>query len=264
MVMWPALTRRGFLGCACCTGLAPGLAASAAADPDGPTSLELGLPGMTRLAPSVWVTTIAPGVWLYTTTALLAPGLVFPSNGLLIEDGHQSILIDPGTHPDQARVLLHWAQGMGRPVCLAVSTHFHSDRTGGIPAVREAGIRAVASPLTCALARRSGQPVPAPIDGFTDGALSIRPGLELFFPGAGHTRDNIVAWLTGPRVLFGGCLLKSSTNADLGYVADAVIADWPGSVRRVRDRYQAAAFVIPGHGTIRGDAIGRTLSLLKA
>jgi glyoxylase-like metal-dependent hydrolase (beta-lactamase superfamily II) len=188
---------------------------------------------------------------------------MYPSNGLLIEDGGGSVVIDPGTHPDQAQVLLGWARDRGHPVSLAISTHFHSDRTGGIPAVRAAGIRAVASPPTCDLARRSGQPVPEALTDFS-GELAIRPGLTLFFPGAGHTRDNIVAWLPGPRVLFGGCLLKSSTNDNLGYVADAAMASWPGSVRSVRARFPDAGMVIPGHGTTGGDPIGRTLALLQS
>jgi hypothetical protein len=54
---------------------------------------------------------------------------------------------------------------------------------------------------------------------------------ESFFPGAGHTRDNLAVWLPQQRVLFGGCFLKSVT--------------------------------IPGHGTINGDPVGHTLAPLK-
>jgi glyoxylase-like metal-dependent hydrolase (beta-lactamase superfamily II) len=86
--------------------------------------------------------------------------------------------------------------------------------------------------------------------------------VEVFAPGAGHTRDNAVVWLAEQRILFGGCMVKSVTAPDLGYVADAVVADWPVSVRRARDRYSEARIVVPGHGTIHGDSIGATLGLL--
>jgi metallo-beta-lactamase class B len=33
--------------------------------------------------------------------------------------------------------------------------------------------------------------------------------LQAYYPGAGHTRDNIVVWVPQDKVLFGGCLIKS-------------------------------------------------------
>jgi glyoxylase-like metal-dependent hydrolase (beta-lactamase superfamily II) len=120
----------------------------------------------------------------------------------------------------------------------------------------------MASPLTCELARAHGMPVPDPIAGFETGPYRLSGDCELLFLGPGHTRDNIVAWLPLRRVLFGGCLLKSSTSEGLGNIADSDIAAWPASVRHVRDRYPDATIVVPGHGTIAGDPIGTTLSLL--
>jgi glyoxylase-like metal-dependent hydrolase (beta-lactamase superfamily II) len=71
-----------------------------------------------------------------------------------------------------------------------------------------------------------------------------------------------VAWLPNQRVLFGGCLVKSITTDDLGYVADAVLRDWPATLRRLRARYPAPAITVPGHGTLRGDPIAATQALL--
>jgi glyoxylase-like metal-dependent hydrolase (beta-lactamase superfamily II) len=86
--------------------------------------------------------------------------------------------------------------------------------------------------------------------------------VELYFPGAGHTRDNIAVWLPRQRVLHGGCFLKSSTVGDLGYVRDADLGAWPASLRRLDAAYPARGIVVPGHGSIAGDAVTATARLL--
>jgi len=258
------LTRRSLFGCACCGVLAGARAASAApgAETGYPQALELGTTGMSRIAPTVWVARIALGVFLYTTTTVIDGGIYYPANGLILERDEGALLVDTTYSPDQAGTLLAWSRQLARPISLAVATHFHFDRTGGIPALRKAGVRTLAHPLTCVLARAHGLPVPEPIADFDGGHHDIGPDLQLYFPGAGHTRDNVVAWCPRQQILFGGCLIKSSTSPSLGNVADAVLADWPASVRRVRARYQAAKCVVPGHGTVTGDPIATTLSLL--
>jgi metallo-beta-lactamase class B len=148
------------------------------------------------------------------------------------------------------------------PITQAVATHFHRDRTGGIPALEVAGIPTVAHPKTLELARSHGTAVPTAAADFVQETARLSEECELFFPGAGHTRDNIVVWLPHQRVLFGGCFLKSVTSPDLGSLADAVVADWAGSAQRVRARYPACKVTVPGHGTISGDPLGHTLALL--
>jgi glyoxylase-like metal-dependent hydrolase (beta-lactamase superfamily II) len=227
--------------------------------------LELGVAAMTRVAPTVWVAHIAPGVWLHSTTAVIDGGAVFPANGLIVERRGGALLIDTGYMPAQTEILLHWSrQNLAAGISESISTHFHYDRTGGVPALRRGGVRTWAHPATCRLAAAHGLPVPAPIAGFTAAVYRFDAECELFFPGAGHTRDNIVVWLERPRILFGGCFLKSVTSAGLGNVQDAVVADWAASVRRVRERYGARAVTVPGHGTISGDPVARTLALLPA
>jgi hypothetical protein len=68
--------------------------------------------------------------------------------------------------------------------------------------------------------------------------------------------DNIVVWFPGPKILFGGCLVKSEAATDLGNTADADLASWPRAVKAVLDRYPTAALVVPGHG-----AVGTTAAL---
>ncbi|HEY8696576.1 MAG TPA: subclass B1 metallo-beta-lactamase [Rhizomicrobium sp.] len=264
------LSKRAFLaGCACCGAgaLVPARATVSGPGELGakglPTMLELGTQPMARLGESVWVARIAPRLWLHTTTAVIPGGVVFPANGLVLESGNGSILIDTGYLPEQAALLLAWSKtALIAPIVRAVATHFHNDRTGGIDGLKALGVPTFASPLTCRLAAEHGLPVPEPLKDFGGAPYRFAEDCELFFPGAGHTRDNIVAWFAEQRVLFGGCLLKSTTSGGLGNVADSVVADWPASIRAMQRRYPSPALTIPGHGTIAGDPVAWTLVLL--
>jgi glyoxylase-like metal-dependent hydrolase (beta-lactamase superfamily II) len=113
--------------------------------------------------------------------------------------------------------------------------------------------------LTRDLARRHETSVPTAAANFVHDTAQRSGGCELVFPGAGHTRDNIVAWLPHHQVLFGGCFLKSVTGADLG---NPVVPAWADSLRRARTRYPDAQITVPGHGTIAGDPAAHTLALL--
>jgi hypothetical protein len=100
-------------GCACCAGaiarpLAAKAASGAAASDGSPQALELGTAPMERIAATVWVTPIAPGVWLHSVTDVIAGGLYYPANGLILENPEGALLIDTGYRPDQAETLLAW------------------------------------------------------------------------------------------------------------------------------------------------------------
>lgn len=263
-------TRRYLLkgaACACCAGtFAGGLTASAAEAEDLglPTILELGTAPMTRIGPTLWVARIAPTVWLHTTTHPVG-GLIYPANGLLLLRDGEALLIDTGWTPSQAQLLAEWVRSeLKARLRLAVATHFHNDRTGGVEALKALGVRTVAHPLTSRLAQAHGLPTPEPLVGFEDGVFRLDDGCELFFPGAGHTRDNIVAYVPDAQILYGGCFLKSATSADLGNLSDAVVSDWAASVEKMRARYPSPRITAPGHGTVTGDATAHTLALLAS
>jgi len=263
------LTKRAFLsGCACCAAGAAFAATSAASTGtfgvNGlPTLLELGTDPMARIGASVWVAMIAPHVWLHTTTAIIPGGAVFPANGLILERTRGSLLIDTGYTPEQAELLWEWSKAnLSSPIVVAVATHFHNDRTGGIEGLKKHHVHTFAYPLTCDLAAVHGMPVPEPIAEMGEGFVRFNEDCELFYPGAGHTRDNIVAWLPDQQVLFGGCLLKSTTSGGLGNTADSIIPDWAASIRAMQTRYPSAKITVPGHGTITGDPAEWTLGLL--
>ncbi|TQF13281.1 subclass B1 metallo-beta-lactamase [Myxococcus llanfairpwllgwyngyllgogerychwyrndrobwllllantysiliogogogochensis] len=230
----------------------PGRPASTVATPDtGPSEYTL--------TEDISVRRIAPGVWVHTT--LSGPDFGrYPANGLVIEDGAESLLVDTGWSPAQTEHLLTWAkETLRKPVRAAVSTHFHVDRTAGIPVLVARNIPVYGLEDTVKLATEHGRPVPT--ESFS-GARTLGP-VELFFPGAGHARDNLLVWHRDSGVLFGGCFVKDGAAKDLGNVEDADLAAWPASLERTRERFPEARVVIPGHGAPGGpELLEHTRSLI--
>ena len=72
----------------------------------------------------------------------------------------------------------------------------------------------------------------------------------MFYPGAGHTQDNIVVWLPKQKILFGGCFVKSIHSKNLGNMEDASVKDWPKSIQKVINKYPNIKIVVPGHGKV--------------
>ncbi len=61
----------------------------------------------------------------------------------------------------------------------------------------------------------------------------------IFYPGAGHTKDNVVVYFPKERILFGGCFIKDNKATGMGNIADADLAAWPGISRAHRGRIPA-------------------------
>ncbi|RKH63324.1 COR family subclass B1 metallo-beta-lactamase [Corallococcus llansteffanensis] len=217
----------------------------------------------TVLAEDVRVRRIAPGLWVHVTSAGKEWGqwAGTPANGLIVEDGDASILVDTGWNPRQAEALLTWARDtLHHPVRAAVVTHFHEDRTGGIPALDAQGIPVHALEDTARRAAAQGKPVPG--QRLSD-AQDFGP-LSVFFPGAGHAPDNLIVFHPASGVLYGGCFVKDAAAKDLGNLGDADVTAWPSSLQRARQHYPDARVIVPGHGLLGGpELLGHTEALLR-
>ncbi|GAB3503901.1 BcII family subclass B1 metallo-beta-lactamase [Spirosoma knui] len=218
--------------------------------------------------PKLTVTPLTDQVWVHVTYGIYQQTAV-PSNGLIIRTKEGVVLVDTGWdsdgNTDNTRQLLQWvADSLHQPVRLCIVTHAHEDRVGGISELRKAGIRVVSTPLTARKSVTLGYQAPdgiLPADTtFTIGDVPIR----CYFPGEGHTSDNIVVWLPNQRILHGGCFVKSVAAFGMGNVADANLNEWGNSVRRVIKEFGTANVVVPGHESW-GDtqSLEHTLRLLE-
>ena len=224
----------------------------------------LAVPEMEQIAPGVYVKQMAPDVWVDTFIGE-ADGAPYPANGLLLVSGDSSVLVDPGWKPEQTKALLAFAkERLGRPVKKAVITHWHEDRAAGIAVLRAEKIETIALDLTAEALAKKSRPVPEHLLTQAQLPYSDAMGFEIFYPGPGHTADNIVVYLPKQKILDGGCFLKSANVTGLGNIEDADVKMWPKSLQKMAARYPEAKVVIPGHGPIAGDPIGATRVLLRA
>jgi metallo-beta-lactamase class B len=189
------------------------------------------------------------------------------SNGMIVECTGGMVLVDTCWNDRQTQILLQKIkQSFATEVVLAIITHAHVDRIGGIRTLLSSRIKVVSTQMTAEAAVAAGYPAPSAELGTE--ATTLRIGdteIEAYYPGEGHTKDNIVVWVPHDRALFGGCLIKALQSPNLGNIADANVVQWGPSVRKVRLRYPQAVVVIPGHGAIGGpDLLQHTIDLASA
>lgn len=197
---------------------------------------------------------LAEGVWLHTSMKQMDKWGNVPSNGLVVEKGDFSILVDTAWDDRQTEQIMSWAsQTLKKPIRWAVFTHAHSDKMGGVAALRKQGVITYAAADSNQLAPLAGL-MPAEHDLKFDAQQStdILDPLVIFDPGPGHTADNIVVGLPYRGIVFGGCLIRPAGTDSLGNTDDADIAHWKTAVIAVSERFPLAKQVIPSHGAPGG------------
>ncbi len=205
-------------------------------------------PSIVRLAPDVTVTDLGDGVWLHTSYKNLKKWGPFPSNGLFVVSADGVTLVDSAWTNSQTDILLDWAAAtFEQPVVQAVVTHAHEDKMGGVAALKARNIATYAHALTNRDAHKRGLEPAAHTLAFGPDQTVQLDRLTVFYPGPGHTEDNIVAAIS-PRIVFGGCLIRPGKTKSLGNTADADIAAWGPTVDRVAARFPSATLIIPSHG----------------
>jgi metallo-beta-lactamase class B len=171
-----------------------------------------------------------------------------PCNGLVVTNSNEAIVFDTPTNNESAGELITWInETLHCKINAVIPTHFHDDCLGGLKAFVEKGIPSYGYFKTIELAKEQNFVVP--VNSFTD-SLILQVGAEKIvakFFGEGHTKDNIVGYFPAENILFGGCLIKE-LKASKGYLGDANVADWSGTVEKVKQDYPLVKIVVPGHG----------------
>ena len=193
-------------------------------------------------------------------------GYMYPSNGLIVDTSEGLILVDTSWTDTQTEDLIYIVQKrLKKNIKMAILTHAHNDRLGGIKTLANMNIKIMITDLTAQLAEKGGfmkvEPsIHSDITPLTVGDTR----LEIYYPGKGHSADNIVVYFPDAKILFGGCFIKPENAKDMGNVADAYVKEWPVSLNNLLKRYPDIQTVIPGHGEW-GDVklITHTLELLK-
>jgi glyoxylase-like metal-dependent hydrolase (beta-lactamase superfamily II) len=222
------------------------------------------------------------------------------ANSLAIEMKNSDVvLLDTPYTYEATKELVEWIRGLtGEETHFtAINTGFHFDNLGGNQYLFEQGIPIYGTSKTVDMIQERGeksrtwfmQSLQAPqnkryYDVFKDQAyipptevieLSMdaekelsfgTENLVLYYPGETHSPDNITVYYPEKKILFGGCMIKELSAADLGNTDDANLEQWPVSIERLKAKYNEANvnIVIPGHGKT-GDIrlLDKTLELSK-
>ena len=212
-------------------------------------------------------TQLSQHCWAYTAEG-------DPNSGVII--GESYILVsDTTATPLMAQDLIaRIRQVSDKPIKYVLLTHYHAVRVLGASAyVAEGATEIIASKGTYDLiVERGAEDMQSEMDRFPrlfrgadsvpgltwptlvvgdgnpgrQGGISLDLGgvtVDIWHPGAGHTRGDTIAWVASEKVLFSGDLVEYEAGV---YTGDAHLEEWPATLEALRAL--GAEAIVPGRG----------------
>ena len=227
---------------------------------------------------------LSPHCWAYTAEG-------DPNSGVII--GEKYIMVSDATAtPAMARDLIAQIRKISdKPIKYVLLTHYHAVRVLGASAyAAEGATEVIASRGTYELiVERGAQDMQSEMERFPrlfrgadsvpgltwptmvigdgkpgrQGSLEIDLGgvkVQIWHPGAGHTRGDTIAWVESEKVLFSGDLVEYEAGV---YTGDAQLEEWPTTLEALRDL--KAEYIVPGRGeAMKGNAdVNKALDYTK-
>ncbi|MEI6089963.1 MAG: subclass B1 metallo-beta-lactamase [bacterium] len=192
-------------------------------------------------------------------------GEPYPSNGMYFITDKGIVMLDTPWDTNQVKPLLDSIQAKhNQKVKLCISNHSHDDRTAGLEILKRNGVRTYTSFMTDSLCKLNGEKR-AEFHFLNDTTFTLgNMKFETFYPGAGHSKDNLVIWIPDLKMLYGGCLIKTKLAYNLGNTTGADIDSWIKVMNLLMSKYSDAEYVIPGHSKYGNYSIlQHTLDLLN-
>lgn len=214
---------------------------------------------------SLTFTPITPNITVYTTFHDYQ-GSQFSANGVLYATETGMVMIDTPWDTTQFQPLLDSIQTKWKkPVLAIIATHSHEDRTAGLHFYQQQHIPTYTSLATYLISKENGEPL---AQFQFDNDTTFRFGdheVLCYYPGAGHTSDNIVVYFPDEKTVFGGCFLKAFSADHIGNTADANLGMWPIALKNFKRKSKGYRYFIPGHmdGTSK-KAIKKTKQLIRS
>ena len=193
------------------------------------------------------ITPLTDQFWVYTTYDSYQ-GEQTPAHGMYVVTDDGVVMMDSPWDSTQCQPLLDsiWNRHQKR-VVWCVATHWHGDKTNGLGYFNRQGIRTYTTVRTDRFSREQGKNRSSHFilrdTVFQVGSLRF----ETYYPGPGHTDDNIVVWFNQQRVLYGGCLIKGAGDESLGYLGDANKTEYVRSLQRVKKKFKQPKFIVIAH-----------------
>ena len=208
--------------------------------------------------------------WAYTAEGDPNSGVIIGDNYILVSDATAT--------PAMARDLIARIRTVSdKPIKYVLLTHYHAVRVLGASAYfAEGASEIIASQGTYELIVERGaqdmksemerfprlfrgaDSIPGltwptlvigggdPFKGELPGKLTVDLGgvkVQIWSPGAGHTRGDTIAWVAEEKVLFSGDLVEYEAGV---YTGDAQLQEWPATLEALRALDAEA--IVPGRG----------------
>jgi metallo-beta-lactamase class B len=183
-----------------------------------------------------------------------------PANGMYLVTSKGVVLFDTPWDSTQFQPLLDSIKiRHHEEVVLCISTHFHEDRTAGLEFYRQKGIKTYTTKRTDEISKVKNEKR-AEDTIFTMGQHAFL----IYYGGKGHSPDNIVIWFGKEKILYGGCLVKSTEADDLGNLSDANVKAWGVTIKNLQHKFINPNYIIPGHLDWRSkESLTHTLRLIQ-
>jgi metallo-beta-lactamase class B len=169
---------------------------------------------------------------------------------LLVVDKPEIVLINTPVNDSLTVVYLNWIElNYKQTATKLIVTHSHVDCAGGINETKRRGIISYSLDKTKDLLKVLGKDVNHTFsDSLTLNLPSVN--IKLWYPGAGHTVDNIVVWFPKQKILYGGCLVKALSVNYKGNTRDSDLKAWPLTIQKLKEKYGDIPIIVPGHEEI--------------
>lgn len=185
--------------------------------------------------------------YIYTTYNTYKESLV-PANGMYLVTTNGVILFDTPWDTTQFQPLLDSIKlNHRKSVVLCMATHWHSDKTAGLEYYRQQGIKTYTTVLTDEFSKKNNMKR-AEFLMEKDTVFQVgQYAFETYYPGQGHTADNIIIWFKKEKILYGGCLIKGVDDENLGYLGDANVMEYASTLKKVKKKCRKPKFIIIAH-----------------
>jgi metallo-beta-lactamase class B len=199
------------------------------------------------LEPKLKISHLSGDFYVYTTYNTYESNLI-PAHGMYLLTDRGAVLFDTPWDTTQFQPLLDSIKAKhNKNVTLCIATHWHSDKTEGLEYYKQQGIETYTTLLTDELSKKNNKRraefLMAKDTVFNVGQYSF----ETYYPGGGHTEDNIVIWFSKEKILYGGCLIKGTEAENLGYLGDANIAEYETTLNKVKNKFPDPKFILVSH-----------------
>lgn len=193
------------------------------------------------------ITPLTGDFYVYTTYNTYEDSQV-PANGMYLVTNAGVVMFDTPWDTTQFQPLLDTIEKRHQQkVILSFATHWHSDKTAGLTYYRKLGISTYTTVLTDKLSMKNNEPRAAFLM-TKDTVFQIgQYRFETYYPGEGHTADNIVIWFNKEKILYGGCLIKGVDDESLGYLGDANTQTYAATLMNVKRKFRDPKYIIIAH-----------------